>query len=423
MFDWVLSYRVDSAGFLMVCVLVAAALTVILVVRRGTARSRLLSAVVVVAGAGLGFLLCWLLGDVLDVFGIDLTLTTRAWSAVAFGGVALAIVSFVRAHAWRIVAAGLAIPAFLLVGAVGINQDFGEFTTVGSALGVSPYESFSAVPSAHGTIADWRASGALPRQGKVEQVDIPAARSNFAHRSALVYLPPAALTANPPALPVIEAFSGQPGQPADLFRSAGLAGLLDHEAAAHHGVAPIVVVPDQLGAPDHNPMCVDGPLGDSATYLTKDVPDWIRTHLPVETDRDGWFVAGFSQGGTCAIQFGAAHPELFGGLLDISGEVAPTIGPNTVALGFSGSAAAYTAAGPLSILSSKAPYRDTVALFGYGSGDSRYGPGVARIAGAAGAAGMTTETFVSQGTAHDWHTVRTVLTLALPSISDRLGIR
>ncbi|HXH35461.1 MAG TPA: alpha/beta hydrolase-fold protein [Plantibacter sp.] len=423
MFDWVLSFRVDSAGFLIGCALVAAGLTTVLVVRRGTARSRLLSAVAVVAGAGLGYLLCWLLGDVLNVFGIDLTPTTRAWSAVAFAGVSLAIVSLVRARAWRIVVAGLAIPAFLLVGAVGINQDFGEFTTVGSALGVSPYESFSALPSAHGTITDWRVNGALPRQGKVEQVDIPATHSGFAHRAALVYLPPAALTVHPPALPVIEAFSGQPGQPADLFRSGDLAGLLDQEAATHHGLAPIVVVPDQLGAPDRNPMCVDGPLGNSATYLTKDVPDWIRTHLPVATDRADWFVAGFSQGGTCAIQFGAAHPELFGGVLDISGEVEPTIGPNTVAVGFSGSAAAYAAARPLSILSSKAPYPNTVALFGYGSDDSRYAPGVVRVAAAAGAAGMSSETFVSQGTAHDWHTVRAVLSLALPSVLDRFGIR
>ncbi len=43
---------------------------------------------------------------------------------------------------------------------------------------------------------------------------------------------------------------------------------LDRLAAAHHGLAPIVVMPDQLGEATRNPMCVDGPLGDSRTYLT-----------------------------------------------------------------------------------------------------------------------------------------------------------
>ena len=61
-------------------------------------------------------------------------------------------------------------------------------------------------------------------------------------------------------------------------------------------------------------------------------------------------------------------------------------------------------------------------LDSYGSDDSRYGPGVRRVAAMATAAGMRTTTFVSDGTAHDWHTVHTVFDRALPVIAARFGL-
>ena len=53
-------------------------------------------------------------------------------------------------------------------------------------------------------------------------------------------------------------------------------------------------------------MCVDGPLGYSATYLTVDVPgvDPIA-HLHGQAARRAWAIGGFSQGGTCSLQLAA----------------------------------------------------------------------------------------------------------------------
>lgn len=422
MFDWLLAVRLDRPELLVWAGGAAVLLAIILLTGRRTVRARVTMLLVASGGALVAYGLAWVLGDVLDVFGIELTPVTRAWAAIGFAGTALGVAAMVRTRPWRIVVASLAIPVFLVIGAIGVNQDFGEFATVRAALGISPYPSFAALPAAHGTTATWQRPSDLPNDGRVERVDIPATTSGFPHRDALVYLPPAALTAHPPALPVVEAFSGQPGEPADLFASAGIAGILDRFSAAHQGLAPIVVVPDQLGAPDDNPMCVDGPLGNSASYLTADVPAWITAHLPVSSERSDWFIAGFSQGGTCSIQLGAAHPERYGGILDISGEVVPSIGPTTIAQGFGGSAAAYEAASPSAILAAHAPYADTEAIFGYGSDDSRFGPGVRRVAAMAEAAGMRTSTFVSDGTAHDWHTVHTVFTRALPVIAARFGL-
>ncbi len=98
---------------------------------------------------------------------------------------------------------------------------------------------------------------------------------------------------------------------------------MDALATIDRGLAPIVVVPDQLGPRSANPMCVDGKLGNSRTYLTRDVPAWITSHLKVQTAAAAWTIGGFSQGGTCAIQLGAGDPSRFGNLIDVSGEGRP----------------------------------------------------------------------------------------------------
>jgi len=56
-------------------------------------------------------------------------------------------------------------------------------------------------------------SGDLAAAGVVSTVVIPGSVSGFAARPAWVYLPPAALVRNPPALPVLVLLHGQPGSP------------------------------------------------------------------------------------------------------------------------------------------------------------------------------------------------------------------
>ena len=101
---------------------------------------------------------------------------------------------------------------------------------------------------------------------------------------------------NPPALPVLVMLSGQPGSPENLFLAGHIDAELDAYARQHDGLAPIIVAPDQLSAPDVNPMCVDSAIGNSATYLTVDVPAWIRANLHVDDGPGGWGIGGFSQG-------------------------------------------------------------------------------------------------------------------------------
>jgi poly(3-hydroxybutyrate) depolymerase len=429
-----------ASGWLPVTVdALAIAALLLAVVRRTSRRGALVLAACAVGGAAAGLLVCWITSDLLDVLEVSLSPVSRTWVASTFAAVALAIGMLMRHGVWRRVAAAASVPLAILAGAIGVNADFGQYTTIDSfwdAAAARPLPASIAAAQrsdAPGSVVSDAApvplwsrpvAAGMPRHGIVGRVDIPATTSHFPARAGYVYLPPAALVPHPPRLPVLVMLSGQPGGPDDVIRAGRLAAIMNARAAAHHGLAPVVVVPDQLGAPQDNPMCVDSPLGDSARYLTVDVPRWIRTHLAVEPSRAAWAIGGFSQGGTCSIQLGAAHPELFGAVFDVSGQVAPRNGDlqQTIARGFDGDAARYRAAAPAAILAAHAPYRGLTAVFGSGQFDTRYGPGIDVVAAAARAAGVATTRDIAPGTAHDWHTVQWMMTHAFGPIAAHLGL-
>jgi S-formylglutathione hydrolase FrmB len=256
-------------------------------------------------------------------------------------------------------------------------------------------------------------------------VAIPTRHAAFDPRPGVVYLPPAALVPDPPALPVVVAMSGQPGSPADMFSSARLPSIADAIARDNNGVAPIIVVPDQLGSPGVNPMCVDSPKGDTETYLTRDLPQWISQNLNVTTDRTGWTIAGFSQGGTCSIQLGAGDPEVFGSIIDVAGERVPSLGDpaTTIDVGFGGDESAYVRAQPESILAANAPYPDSVAIFASGENDERYTAYNEVIAASARRAGMEVRSVIAPGSGHDWNTAHFGFEVGFASLVERWGIR
>ncbi|MFB2586010.1 alpha/beta hydrolase [Herbiconiux liukaitaii] len=423
-------------GPLVIAVYAVALITagLLLVVRPSTRwrRSRWVATYLVAAvvGALIGIGTTWLLSDQLDLFGVSLTFVSRLWIALGFGAIATAIVSFRRARWRRRIANLLAILVFVLVSAMSINIDFGEYPTVRSALGISAYAGVELPPpptpgaTPATTIATWTAPADMPTKGRIAQVDIPGTVSGFDARPAVVYLPPAALTSDAPALPVLIMMSGQPGSPESPLETAKLEDSANAYAAAHQGLAPIIVSPDQLGSPDVNPMCVDSPLGNSATYLTVDVPAWITANLSVLGGPQDWGIGGLSQGGTCSIQLGAAHPELFGAILDASGEEYPKLGDEktTIDKGFGGDAARYAAAHPAAIMAAKAPYSDTIAVFGVGSEDAAYLPGVQALYRDAQAAGMDATYVEAPGSAHDATTWSYVFQKGLTLIADHWGL-
>lgn len=403
----------------------------------GSSRSRGRTAVLVrvaalAVGAAIGLLAVWWFGDVQDLFGVAFTAVTRMWVAVAAAGVVLFLVVLVQGGWGRRVVALAAGAAVVLAAGLGINVDFGAYRTIDQAITPDPYPSgtldhqHAARPGAHVVdAADWHAPQGMPRHGRTLAVRIPGTVSHFHARPGVVWLPPAAQVADPPTLPVLIALSGQPGQPSDMFETGRIGVFLDRYAAAHHGLAPIVVSPDQLGAPGRNPMCVDSRrLGRSATYVMTDTVHWVEQHLDVASGASAWGIAGFSQGATCSMQFSSAHPEVFGTTLAISSELAPSNGSlqHTIAVGFGGSRRAYERAVPEALLAAHEPYRDHLTVFGYGQDDAPYRQSTLALRAASERAGVSTALIVSPGSAHDWNTVGYVLEHGLPAVLAHLGL-
>ncbi|MGN8050413.1 alpha/beta hydrolase [Curtobacterium sp. 22159] len=418
-----------SAHTLLASYAVTGLLTVVLlIVTRRSWRALLIAAAV---GAGVGVLLTWWLGDVIDVLGVAPTSVDRVWVAVACALLAVAVVGLVRGRALTKGIAAVLVPAAVLSAGLAVNRDAGLFPTVTEALGQSHIRALRLPDDRHPSgqqadVAHWQAPADMPRTGRYGSVTIPGSVSRFPARPAVVYLPPAALVEHAPMLPVVVMLSGQgPGAaPANIVEAGRMASRLDALAAEHHGLAPIVVMPDQLGEATRNPMCVDGPLGDSATYLTRDVPDWVREHLHVAAGPSNWAISGFSQGGTCALQLGATDPDLFGSWIDVSGQLGPTLQDrsDTVARGFGGDERAYEDAQPLRILQQDAPYSASAAFIAAGADDHRYGPNVQRVAAAAEAAGVQVTAHLVPDGGHDWHTAGHALQEGVAWFMRRTGL-
>jgi S-formylglutathione hydrolase FrmB len=127
-----------------------------------------------------------------------------------------------------------------------------------------------------------------------------------------------------PHLPVIELLHGSPGSPADWTRGGGADLTADAYAQTHNGFAPILVMPD-VNSTDwwHDSECVNGPQGNAETYLTIDVRNAVVHTFGARADGESWGIAGLSEGGSCALQMGLRHPDLFSAVGDFSGDDHP----------------------------------------------------------------------------------------------------
>jgi poly(3-hydroxybutyrate) depolymerase len=346
---------------------------------------------------------------VLNTFGMPLESGAHAWVIGAFAAIGIAIVNLWNSRWWRKAVAALAILLFLATATLGINAGYGLNPTVGSLLNIDvgrpltlPKPAATSTPVPTGPPKPlwetWKAPAGMPASGRFGSVTIPDTYSGFAARPAYLYLPPAALVQGAPALPVLIMMMGQPGGPEG---SALFVPTLNAMAAAHKGLAPIVLTIDQIGSPTKNPLCIDSPAGRVHDYIMTDVVNYIRRTLHVEPDRRYWAVGGYSNGGECALSFGAKHPDVFGSILDVSGEIAPSLGTESKTLrdGFAGNQAWYEAEKPLNIMKAHR-YTDLDAIFTSGSIDAKYTAEGATAEAAAKAAGMTTDRFIGPGVGH-----------------------
>ena len=384
-----------------------------------------------IAGAA-GCVITWLLSDVVMAFGVSLGWTvigtiTAGIAVLGFLGVTIA-----HARGLRRAIAIIMIPIALAATALQVDAIYGEYQTIGDLVGYSPYETIGNVRIAKATmsVAQWQVKAskgkapAMPAQGRMLSVRIPNTASGFKARTALIYLPPAALSPTPPKLPVLILLAGQPGSPGRAMSASGITTMVDDYAAAHHGLAPIVISPDQNGANTHNSLCADTTrYGKAETYLTKDVPDWIRANLPVSNQPSDWAISGFSQGGTCSTQLAPRHPDLFGTFIAVDGERAPTDGSveQMTADDFAGDRSRYDEQVPVNAIKAHAPSTQA-AVLAAGENDPTSVANVKAIGAAAREAGMDVTMLQVPETGHDWHAVNATLEAALPWWCARVGL-
>lgn len=348
------------------------------------------------------------------------------WIGVILGSVALGLVQLFRREGWRPkLLAGVAMLVAVIFGLNQINRVYDQFPTIRDALRslttqATPLKEVTGtkplVVAAHGGYlsAVWHPPANMPSSGTLTSASIPATHSGFHARDAWIYLPPAYQATPRPRLPVLVLLAGQPGSPSDWVDGGDIVSMMNSFAAKHHGLAPVVVMADATGSELGNPMCMDSRLGKAQTYLSVDVPAWVKATFQVDTDPTQWAVAGLSYGGTCALQLAVNKPSVFHDFISISGQDQPTLGTfeESVDKAFGGNKAAFLAVDPLTIMKLR-KFPELHGLVVAGSDDDTYRPQQRRVRAACKAAEMQV-TYQELPGGHGWQVWR-------PGLEKNLG--
>ncbi|MEZ5188697.1 MAG: esterase [Microbacterium sp.] len=301
------------------------ALAVVLLAILAVRRWRVRPLVWALAGAAIGAVVgyaAYKIVNATNVFGDAVPTFVWHWSAAAFAAIGFALGGMVGARTWRRVLAGIGVVVFAVAGVIGVNMRFGLNPTLGSLLGIAssidlPTDTGGAnqTPApAQPIYTTWTPPADMPAVGSRGSQTIPATASGFDARDAGIYLPPAALVANAPALPLVIMMMGHPGNPDATV----ISDVLDQFAAQHNGLAPIVIVADQLGEAINDTACADSDRLRQSPHLHHGRRRRLGEEEPAHHRRPRR-PQGYSNGGGCAITFGAQSPTLWKNILDVSG--------------------------------------------------------------------------------------------------------
>lgn len=369
------------------------------------------------------------------------------WISLAGLSAVVVVAGWPGVRWWRRAASVAAVPLCALCAALMINMWVGYFPTVHTA-----WNQFTAGPlpdqSDEATVTQMVARHVIPAHGSVVQVSIPSTASNFRHRSEWVYLPPAYFETNPPPkLSTVMMVGGEFNTPADWMRAGDAIKTIDDFAAAHGGNAPVFVFVDSGGSFNNDTECVNGPRGNSADHLTKDVVPFMESTFGVSTDRTNWGIVGWSMGGTCAVDLTTMHPDMFSAFVDIAGDLAPNSGTKaqTIESLFGGNPAEYTAFDPSAVIAAHGWFSDVSGWFaisgnpqsphrtvaantgatGMGGRDAAPNPGDQTAAANAlcslGSSHGIDCAVVPQPGKHDWPFAADVFATALPWLAGKIG--
>jgi S-formylglutathione hydrolase FrmB len=326
------------------------------------------------------------------------------------------VTALMRGAVWQRCVAVVAVLLSVASAAGTLNAFVGYYPTVGVA-----FDDLAGVP-VPSQIDRAQLSSVDPetRQGRVVPVDIPADYSHFAHRLEFVYLPPAWFrSGRKEHFPVVEMIGAEFAEPDNWIRIGDAVSTADEYAAHHDGRAPILVFADASGGFSVDTECVDGPHGNAETHLVRDIPAYVSAHFGAQPT--GWGVAGWSMGGTCAVDLTVEHPEVFRHFLDISGDLGPNTGDrqSTVDNLYGGSVTAWAAHDPLTVLAGHRHYPGATGIFADGTREHRTTRAAYLLAKACEQDGIQTRVLVRPG-GHTWPFAAEVFAATLPAFAASL---
>jgi S-formylglutathione hydrolase FrmB len=258
----------------------------------------------------------------------------------------------------------------------------------------------------------------------VVTVTIPPTASHFATRPAYVYLPPAWFARDTPSLPTLVLLPGEPGSASDWSGDGDADNTADAFASTHHGLAPIIVMPDPDGFLTVDSECVNSRFGDAETYLVEDVPAFVRRQFHASSAPGSLAVGGLSAGGTCSVMLALRHPSVYPTFASFSGFASPqyqeTTRAQTIDTLFDGSVESFAAHDPAQILRN-GHFEGVAGWFEVGAQDAEPLEAARHLQPAALRAGIATCILVRPG-GHDFDLWSQALVDSFPWLSWRLGL-
>ena len=198
----------------------------------------------------------------------------------------------------------------------------------------------------------------------------------------------------------------------------------DAFAQSHHGVAPIIVMPDPNGTKTVDSECVNSRFGDAETYLVQDVPAFVRRRYDASRGPGSLAIGGLSAGGTCSVMLSLRHPSVYPTFASFSGFASPqyleTTRAQTIDTLFGGSEAEFADHDPIRLLQ-RGRFDGVAGWFEVGNQDTQPLQAAHQLQPAARRAGIATCIVVRPG-GHDFTIWSQALEDSFPWLAWRLGL-
>lgn len=348
---------------------------------------------------------------------------TAIWGFLFVLAFSMAVIGWAGTGGWHRAAAVAAIVLTLLVTLDTIDQHSDSFPTLGRLLTIDP-ENVVGTPQLEQIRSQVAATGQLPAHGVLITVSIPPTASHFSTRPAYVYLPPAWFAKVTPSLPTLILLPGEPGRASDWSSDGDADSTADAFAQSHHGLAPIIVMPDPNGTKTVDTECVNSQFGNAETYLVQDVPAFVRRRYNASRSPGSLAIGGLSAGGTCSVMLSLRHPAVYPTFASFSGFASPqyleTTRAQTIDTLFGGSEAEFADHDPIQLLQ-RGHFDGVAGWFEVGNQDAQPLQAAHRLQPAARRAGIATCILVRPG-GHDFTVWSQALEDSFPWLAWRLGL-